>query len=1172
LPPSSPARFILFLSLSLALTLAGLGRPLPASGAPEMPHWPKRAQYVCKVGDMTSAQLDTLSRYDLVVLSVGPNTVQELRRRDPGIELFFAWMPQNIVNWSEGSTAWYPDTTWSLIRLAQFYAIQNDWFLYDVNGNRIAEWDGWASNWTRYCPKGTYGTSRGLNYAEWLTQVAIPRMVSGNSAWQPWGPGSSAYDGLMMEVLVDCVGSWGNPAYAIADPDRDGLPEGVDDGCTGGGDQDSLSILYREMNETFHEATSWCQDQGIPVLNNTGNVFMGPSWRTDFSGVKIEGWLSWSDQWFQDWWDWFYGLRDPTNTAMWGPGYKWAETFVNHHGVDAEEGWDRSLLEVRPKPGTSPSTCQRLKRWGLGTTLLGNGYFIYTMDECGLFWQPELDWDFGQPLGEHWREVHSGRTATDTLYVRQFENGFVEVNPNAFVVSGVPAQDSRFGFWQTIEDLSAEAVAPDSVVIAFTAPPPGPSEVESLELRYAQAPITPENWDEALPCSAEPLVPRPGERMELRLGGLDEDTAYYFAARNRVHGRQEPGLSNLATVTTPQIPRDEIPPAMISDLRADRVDSVSTTLVWTATGDDGFSGAAALYDARVSRSPLSEDAWDSAESLDGEPEPSVSGRTDTLDVAGLQPGTTYYFALRAIDEEGNASAWSNVLGLATLEETGPPDPPPPDVDSLPPAPVLDLTLLEVHPGTLTLAWTAPGDDGDEGRAASYDVRFASTEEEIRRWEDANEAGGEPSPAMAGSAETMRIAGLPPATTIFLGLRTTDDAGLVSDLSNLVTATMPDTAPLPPEDPDRTPPDAVDDLTVVAAGSTWITLRWTAPGDDGSAGTAALYDLRFDQRTFGISDWPYLRRAKDEPVPSPGGTHDSLVVSGLLPGTRYFFALRAADEAVNWSALSVVADGVTATAPDSSGPDPDDPDDPGDPDDPDDPDDPGDPDDPDDPTDPDDPDDPDDPTDPDDPGDPDDPDSDDPGNSHSQPPPAPPGRLTVEPGERASLLLLRWNAPPEPVVGYFVLGQSPGAGWERLHEEPLTVTWWTLDLDRHPALVKVAVIAVDSAGRTSERSAELALSSSAWVIEGPYPHPIVDECIVRVATPPDYPVSAPLRVAILDLRGGSVGEVYRGPVRPATVYSWTWERRAGGSRPAPGFYYLLTEGGGHKEVRPIVLSP
>jgi hypothetical protein len=50
--------------------------------------------------------------------------------------------------------------------------------------------------------------------------------------------------------------------------------------------------------------------------------------------------------------------------------------------------------------------------------------------------------------------------------------------------------------------------------------------------------------------------------------------------------------------------------------------------------------------------------------------------------------------------------------------------PPPVGDTTPPSTVSNLEVIGPPGPVVTLAWTAPGDDGDVGRAARYDIRRA----------------------------------------------------------------------------------------------------------------------------------------------------------------------------------------------------------------------------------------------------------------------------------------------------------------------------------------------------------------------------------------------------------------------------------------------------------------
>jgi len=748
--------------------------------------YPRVATYTSFVGTMTPAELDTLAWHDVAFLRDGQTIINKIRQRNPDIRLFYDWMPQNIPNWNDGATWWYPDTTWCLSRRAQFYAQQNDWYLRDVNGNRIPEAAGWAANWTRYCPRGTYGTSRGLTYVEWLVQVVMPQLITSGEVWERWHAGSSSYDGLNLEILVDCVGSWGGQNYAQADPDRDGQPEGCDTDCELGGHQDSLSILYREMNEVFHEEILRIEEAGCLVILNAGTKRMGPSWRQDVSGVKIERWLSYHWPSFYSWWEAFYGLLSFMETEILGPGYKWAEDLCGTQGADSLEGWDCSILQVIPNASWAPEKVQRLKRWGLGTCLLGDGYFNFTYEDHQIRWLPEFDWDFGAPLGDFTKEVTVNEGYPDTMYVRLFSHGFTEVNPQERPLNGVPAQDARFGFWQTVQDLTATAEAPTTATVRFTAPHHQPTPVESMELRYAQVPITPDNWSQATSFSANPIQAAPGEPMTLTVTGLQPARTYYFALRNRTFGREEPGTSNVATAALPA--GEGVPPSGVTDLTMTQAGETWLRLAWSAPGDDGSIGRAQAYRirSRASQPILTESDWSRSVDAPGTyPAPAPPGSHEQFLLDGLHPGVTYGLAVRAVDDAGNLGPLSNPTTGTTLSV--PPPPPPPHTGEyyteMPDGPG-GLRVEGTGPSWIELSWIAPKGGRQGGGAAAYLIRALPGRPVLseRDWDEAlRPILSPPSPAPGGARQSFRFTELPPDSLFGFAVRTRNAAGRLGPL-------------------------------------------------------------------------------------------------------------------------------------------------------------------------------------------------------------------------------------------------------------------------------------------------------------------------------------------------------------------------------------------------------
>src|SRR6185503_8742955 len=80
------------------------------------------------------------------------------------------------------------------------------------------------------------------------------------------------------------------------------------------------------------------------------------------------------------------------------------------------------------------------------------------------------------------------------------------------------------------------------------------------------------------------------------------------------------------------------------------------------------------------------------------PTPSASGTKENVTVTGLNPGTTYYFALKTADEVPNWSGISNVISRTTL--TAP--------DLTRPAPIATMTITGTTETSATARWTAVG--------------------------------------------------------------------------------------------------------------------------------------------------------------------------------------------------------------------------------------------------------------------------------------------------------------------------------------------------------------------------------------------------------------------------------------------------------------------------------
>ena len=232
-------------------------------------------------------------------------------------------------------------------------------------------------------------------------------------------------------------------------------------------------------------------------------------------------------------------------------------------------------------------------------------------------------------------------------------------------------------------------------------------------------------------------------------------------------------LNAFLTVAEP----DVTPPGGVADLNVTETGSSHMRIAWTATGDDGATGRASAYDIRYSTAPINDGNFASATPVAG-PDPQTAGSAESWEIGGLSFTTTYFVALKALDEFGNAGPLSNVASGTTL---GAPD--------LAASPVtFSSTLLTGATDTQTLTLSNTGAGTLDFQVPTPELMFsqpvqyeyqplAKGEDDLRigqpvteahggpdgfgyRWVDSNEAGG---PAFAweditGTGSSLALTG------------------------------------------------------------------------------------------------------------------------------------------------------------------------------------------------------------------------------------------------------------------------------------------------------------------------------------------------------------------------------------------------------------------------------
>jgi len=104
-----------------------------------------------------------------------------------------------------------------------------------------------------------------------------------------------------------------------------------------------------------------------------------------------------------------------------------------------------------------------------------------------------------------------------------------------------------------------------------------------------------------------------------------------------------------------------------------------------------------------------------------------------------------------------------------------------------PAAALALTLATQTPAiasSVTLAWTAPGDDGWVGRAQAYDLRFSRYPITESNFGSATRVNTSIIPGPTGSKELLTIFNLTSGVAYYFAVKTMDEVGNWSKVSNV----------------------------------------------------------------------------------------------------------------------------------------------------------------------------------------------------------------------------------------------------------------------------------------------------------------------------------------------------------------------------------------------------
>src|SRR6266513_2384011 len=460
--------------------------------------------------------------------------------------------------------------------------------------------------------------------------------------------------------------------------------------------------------------------------------------------------------------------------------------------------------------------------------------------------------DLGKALGSYTVRTIGGVN----IYSREFEKGYVYVNPTANVASVALPQagrqlthDNLLSALDTLPLVSSVSLIGHStaIVLKTTVTPPdtiAPSTPAGLSASAVSSSQINLSWNASTDNVAvvnyqvilnDAIIANvPGTSFQHT--GLTPGTTYnYRVSAADAVPNYSAWTATPVSVTTPAA-TDTTAPSTPTGLLASAVSSSQINLSWAASTDNVGVTGYLVYDA------------DTGSTI-------ATTTTTSFTHSGLVPGTTHNYRVSAFDAVPNHSPWTDPpVSVTTL---------PPDTTA--PSTPTEILASAVSSSQINLSWTASTDDV---KVTRYIVRRDGVKIAT--------------PVSTSYADT----GLSAATTYSYTVAARDAAGNISPISPSVSVTTASAA-------DTTPPVTPSGLTAAAAGSTGANLSWSASTDN-----------------VGVTG--YIVRRDGVQVATPATT--SYADAGLSAAATYNYTVAARDAAGNSSPISASVGVTTGSTP------------------------------------------------------------------------------------------------------------------------------------------------------------------------------------------------------------------------------------------------------------------
>ena len=336
--------------------------------------YPKLANYFLKT-PISTVEMSELAKWDIVILGMqvvdtNPDIFNTLRALNPDIKII-AYLSAMEFPVSRYQTLESASGPWHKM----YAGIKNEWWLADSQGGKHSVWPGnWSLNVTDYCPN-----IAGQKFNTFLPQFIKNELIRGG-----------LWDGVFFDNVLDGIKFTNN---GLVDINNDGK---IDE--KNWVDNEWRNAMKNMLNKTRQ------------LLGNDKIIIVNSS---SYALESINGRLyeTWPSIWYGGWTGEMNDYKKLENKIRY-----WPQTIILNPNTENSGAW-QNFQKVR---------------FGLASTLLGNGYFAFDFgdsDHSQTWWYDEYNIDLGIPLNEATNLLTGKKLNFEPgVWRRDFSSGVVLVN------------------------------------------------------------------------------------------------------------------------------------------------------------------------------------------------------------------------------------------------------------------------------------------------------------------------------------------------------------------------------------------------------------------------------------------------------------------------------------------------------------------------------------------------------------------------------------------------------------------------------------------------------------------------------------------------------------------------------------------------------------------------